>query len=329
MTSPRPLVIAHRGASGYRPEHSRSAYDLALRLGADAIEPDLVPTRDGVLVLRHENEIGGTTDVAERAEFADRRTTKIVDGTELTGWFTEDFDWSELSTLAVRERLPGIRPGNTGFPVEPILRFRDLLALLDEEDRPVGLVAEVKHPTYFDSLGLPPAELLAAELADASWSADPRLTVECFERSLLTALRSRGVGGAVVYLQERKGTAADLEAALGSGAPTYEDERSDEALVALAREVDGISIDKAVLLADASAPLVPRAHALGLTVFTWTLRPENRFLDRRYRAGEPAEFGRWAAEFAEVMSTGVDGVFADHPDLALAVRGGLGRDERL
>ncbi|WP_207454171.1 glycerophosphodiester phosphodiesterase family protein [Herbiconiux sp. SYSU D00978] len=327
MTPPRPLVIAHRGASGYRPEHSRAAYDLAVTLGADAIEPDIVPTRDGVLVLRHENEIGGTTDVSERAEFADRRTTKTVDGVELTGWFTEDFDWAELKTLTLRERLPGIRPANTTFPPQPMQRLADLLAILDDAERSVGLVAELKHPTYFDSVGLPLGELFAAELAEAGWAADPRLTVECFERGVLRDIRTRGVVAPIVYLQERRGSAPDLVASLGDDAPTYEQERTDEALAALAGEVDGISVDKGVLLADVNPPLVPRAHAAGLSVFTWTLRPENRFLAKRHRTGEPADFGRWAAEFAEIMDTGVDGVFADHPDLALAVRGGLGRAE--
>ena len=325
MTSPRPLVIAHRGASGYRPEHSADAYRLAVTLGADAIEPDIVPTRDGVLVLRHENEIGGTTDVAERPEFADRRATKTVDGVELTGWFTEDFDWAELRTLTLRERLPHLRPDNTAFPPQPMLRLTDLIAILDEAERPIGLVAELKHPTYFEAAGLPLGELFAAELAAAGWASDPRLTVECFERGVLRDIRSRGVDAPVVYLQERRGAAPDLVAALGSEAPTYEEERTDEALAALAGEVDGISVDKGVLLDDVSPPLVPRAHAAGLSVFIWTLRPENRFLAKRHRTGEPADFGRWTAEFAEVMDTGVDGVFADHPDLALAVRGGLGR----
>src|SRR3954468_15754420 len=149
-----PLVIGHRGASGHRPEHTRAAYELAFQLGADAVEPDLVATKDGVLVLRHENEISGTTDVAERAEFADRRTTKEIDGSALTGWFTEDFTWTELSTLRARERLGAIRQTNATFDGRyPLLRMRDLFELVDHASddaaRLLGIVAELKHATYF------------------------------------------------------------------------------------------------------------------------------------------------------------------------------------
>lgn len=187
------LVIAHRGASGYRPEHSRSAYELAIELGADAIEPDLVPTKDGVLVLRHENEVSGTTDVADHPEFRHLRTTKTVDGQTLTGWFTEDFTWAELQTLRTRERLPVLRPGSAEHDgAQPILRLVDLLAILDAAPRPVGLVAEVKHAAYFDRAGFPMAALVDAALSQAGWRQDERLTVESFEKGVLRDLRERG-----------------------------------------------------------------------------------------------------------------------------------------
>ena len=160
-----PLIIGHRGASGYRPEHTRAAYELAFRLGADAVEPDIVATRDGVLVLRHENEISGTTDVASRPEFADRRTTKLIDGARLTGWFTEDFTWAELSTLRAVERLPQVRQASATFDgLEPILRLSDLLGIIDDASgqRQRIMVAELKHATYFESIGLPLDELFAA-----------------------------------------------------------------------------------------------------------------------------------------------------------------------
>src|SRR5690606_870568 len=157
------LVIAHRGASGYRPEHSRAAYELAVAMGADAVEPDIVPTRDGALVLRHENEISGTTAVAEHPAFASRRATKTIDAVALTGWFTEDVTWAELSTLRVHERLPKLRGASTTFDgADGILRLSDLLGLLDAAGRKVGLVAEIKHAAYFDSIGLPLDELFAA-----------------------------------------------------------------------------------------------------------------------------------------------------------------------
>ncbi|MEK6343608.1 MAG: glycerophosphodiester phosphodiesterase family protein, partial [Curtobacterium sp.] len=202
------LVIAHRGASGHRPEHSRSAYELAIAMGCDAIEPDLVPSRDGVLVLRHENEISGTTDVADHREFADRRTTKTVDGQTLSGWFTEDFTWAELQTLRTRERLPALRPASASHDGEdPILRLEDLLAILDDAPRPVGLVAEVKHATYFEQAGFPMGALLDEVLGVAGWRQDERLTVESFEKGVLRDLRPRRTGGRLVYLQEARGSA--------------------------------------------------------------------------------------------------------------------------
>jgi glycerophosphoryl diester phosphodiesterase len=153
-----PLVIGHRGAPGYRPEHTRSSYELAVALGADAVEPDIVITKDGVLVVRHENEISGTTDVAQHPEFAERHTTKRIDGVTLTGWFTEDFTWAELATLRARERLPELRQHSSSFDgAEPMLRLSELLELVEEAAdrtaRPLRLVAEIKHPTYFASIG--------------------------------------------------------------------------------------------------------------------------------------------------------------------------------
>ena len=170
-----PLVIAHRGASGYRPEHTEAAYRLAFALGADAVEPDIVATKDGVLVVRHENEISGTTDVASHTEFAGRRTEKVIDGVALTGWFTEDFTWAELRTLRARERLPALRGLSASFDgLFPILRLRDVLRLVDRAeaplDRELGDVAEIKHASYFESIGLPLDELFAAEVNEAGWN---------------------------------------------------------------------------------------------------------------------------------------------------------------
>lgn len=321
----RAVVIGHRGASGYRPEHSRAAYQLAIELGADAVEPDLVVTRDGVLVVRHENEISGTTDVAAHPEFAGRRTTKEVDGQRLTGWFTEDFTWPELATLRAIERLPRERPRSARYDgAQPILRFDELLSLLDAAPRPVGLVAEIKHPTYFEGIGLPLDGLVAEALA--GWSGRPGLVVECFEQTVLGRLRDRGLAATRVYLCERSGSAADLRARLGSSAPSYAEQLNDAGLAALAGEVDGVSVDKALLFAGDGATttdLVARVHAAGLLAYTWTLRPENRFLAPAHRGeGGKTAWGDWRAEFAAILATGVDGVFADHPDLAVAARDG-------
>lgn len=327
-----PLVIGHRGASGYRPEHTEAAYRLAFDLGADAVEPDLVATRDGVLVLRHENEISGTTDVASRPEFADRRSTKRIDGTRLTGWFTEDFTWEELSTLRAVERLPRLRPASAGFDGRfPILRLRDLLRILDEiaenRDDPPVLVAEIKHATYSASIGLPLDELFAAEIA--GWATPDTLITEAFEESVLHRIRDRGVPGRIVYLLERDGAAADLVATLGSAAPGYPAQLDGAELARLARDVDGVSLDRGLVVRTdggvvASTGRVERARSTGLDVFTWTLRPENRFLEPPFRLGRhPGAHGDWRSDFAALLATGVDGVFTDHPDLAVEARAAL------
>ncbi|WP_284231480.1 glycerophosphodiester phosphodiesterase family protein [Arenivirga flava] len=321
--NPHPLVIAHRGASGHRVEHSRAAYELGIAQGADAVEPDLVPTRDGVLVVRHENEISGTTDVAERPEFAHRRRSRTVDGKRLDGWFTEDFTWAELQGLRLRERLPKLRPSNdvraTGGGM---LRFVDLLDLLEAADRPVRLIAEIKHAAHFEAAGFPMHELLLAELGSRL---DGLVTVESFEQTVLRQLRASGFGGRTVLLAEASGAPADLVARHGSTAPDYASFLTDEGLAAIAAEEHGVSVDKTLLLGRSdTTDLVDRAHAAGLEVYAWTLRPENAFLAPRHRGpGGRAAHGDWRAEFRAVLATGLDGVFADHPDLALAVRAGL------
>ena len=320
-------MIGHRGASGYRPEHTRAAYELAFALGADAVEPDIVATKDGVLVLRHENEISGTTDVAEHPEFAGLRTTRVIDGAAQTGWFTEDFTWEQLSTLRARERLPAIRTASATFDNRyPILRLSDLMAILDEQSQRLGrqltMVAEIKHATHFESVGLPLDELFAAEVA--GWARPANLIVESFEQTVLGLIKERGVPGRYVYLAESSGSPADLVARFGRKALPYSAHLTSAGLARLASQVDGVSIDKTLLLrTDASGvtgttDLVDRAHAAGLLAFTWTLRAGNRFLPRNLRRGSTQrDFGDWLTEFRLVLGTGVDGVFADQPDLVL------------
>ncbi|MFT4232651.1 MAG: glycerophosphodiester phosphodiesterase family protein [Leucobacter sp.] len=328
-----PLVIGHRGAPGYRPEHSAASYRLACELGADAVEPDIVVTSDGVLVVRHENEISGTTDVASRREFASRRTTKTVDGKRCTGWFTEDFTWAELSTLRCTERLKRVRPDNRDYDGrEPILRLRDVLAIVDEQSARLGrelrAVIEVKHAAYFRSLGADIGALLLEELAATGWDARPeRLVIESFELGVLDRLRDAGVRARLVFLTERIGSPAD-EPQAGSPSRSYGWYRSDEGLDLLASRVDGISVDKSSLLrvnalgrAVGPTTLVERAHARGLAVFTWTLRPENRYLNSRFQGSvRGAEWGDWQGEFGMILGSGVDGIFVDHPDLGVAIR---------
>src|SRR6478609_4388430 len=221
MPRTAPLVIGHRGAPGYRPEHSRSSYDLAVEMGVDGVEPDIVVSRDGVLVVRHENEISGTTDVADRIEYAARRTTKIVDGAEMTGWFTEDFTWDELSTLRCRERVPKLRATSASFDDEqPVLRLRDVLDLVRaaslDQGREIGVVLEIKHATYFASLGWDVATLVDAELRDAGWAAgELPLTIESFESTVLRGLQERGIRATYIYLLEAAGRPFDLVTSLG------------------------------------------------------------------------------------------------------------------
>lgn len=331
-----PLVIGHRGAPGYRPEHSRSSYDLALAMGVDAVEPDIVVSKDGVLVVRHENEISGTTDVAMRPEFADRRTTKIVDGISLSGWFTEDFTAEELGTLRCRERLPEIRPTSATFDDrQPVLRLREVLDLVREasleQGREIGVVLEIKHATYFASLGWDLAALIHDELRTAGWAAGEwPLIVESFESGILFALQERGLPATYIYLLEAAGRPFDLVAAQGSSAPTYPSIATPAGLDALVGRVDGISVDKRMLLApdrlgratDRSR-IIPDAHERGLRVLTWTCRPENAFLVKEFRSpGGRAAFGDWEGEWSLLRDAaggagGVDGVFVDHPDLGV------------
>ncbi len=305
------------------------------------MEPDLVATRDGVLVLRHENDISGTTDVAEHPEFADRRATKEIDGVELTGWFTEDFTWAELSTLRATERVPELRQTSASFDGRyPILRFRDLVEIVDQASddaaRLLGIVAELKHATYFESVGLPLDELFDAELAETGWGDNPELIVESFEKTVLAKLYQRGYRGRRFYLIEASGAPADRVAANGSAAIDYAQDITAVGLFGLgaadaANRVEGVSVDHSLVLTpeeldddgDPTSELVDTAHSAGLRVFCWTLRPENQFLPPSFRRGEgDAAWGDWRTDFSLIMRSGVDGVFADHPDLAVAIRDG-------
>ncbi|MBN9215755.1 MAG: glycerophosphodiester phosphodiesterase [Microbacterium sp. SCN 70-200] len=340
MPRRRPLVIGHRGAPGYRPEHTRSSYDLALALGVDAVEPDVVFTSDGILVVRHENEIGSTTNVADHPEFADRRTTKTIDGDELTGWFTEDFTWGELSTLRCRERLPQLRRQSATFDdAQPPLRLSDLLDLVRQasldQGREIGVVLEIKHATYFAGLGYDVAGTIAAELRAAHWAdGELPLVLESFESTVLAQVRAQGVRGSYIYLLEASGHPYDLAAAAASGtaaagktaAPTYREQASPAGLDALVGAVDGISLDKRMILAPdrlgrtaGPSRVVADAHDRGLRVFTWTCRPENKFLIAQFRRGrDKSAFGDYEAEWQVIADAGVDGVFVDHADLGVA-----------
>ncbi|KRF35346.1 glycerophosphodiester phosphodiesterase [Nocardioides sp. Soil805] len=312
-----PVVIGHRGASGYRPEHTLASYELAIRQGADYIEPDLVSTEDGVLVARHENEISGTTDVADHPEFADRRTTKVIDGRPVTGWFTEDFTYQELRTLRAVERLPDVRPDNTAYDGEyRIPTLDEVLKLARREG--VGVYPETKHPSYFDSIGLSLEEPLVAALAKRKLDdADDEVIIQSFEVSNLRELDTM-VDVDLAQLVDGSGGPADLPGT------TYASMVTAAGLRAIATYADGVGAAKNwVLPRDASgatgAPsaVVDDAHAAGLVVHVWTLRRENQFMASNFRVGtDPNAPGDLYAESRAFLDAGVDGLFSDNPDVA-------------
>lgn len=325
-----PLVIAHRGASGYRPEHTLAAYELAIAMGADYIEPDLVPTSDGVLVARHENEISGTTDVADRPEFADRETTKVIDGRTVSGWFTEDFTLAELKTLRAVERLPEVRPDSAAYDGQfAVPTLEEILELVedveDETGKVVGLAPETKHPTYFDSIGLSMEEPLVAALHahGLDKKKDP-VVLQSFEVSNLQDL-DRMTKLPIAQLVSR-GAPYDQVAA-GTGL-TYDDMRTPAGLKEISGYADWVSPEKSQILprdADGAVSeptsLVDDAHDAGLLVVTWTIRAENRFMPTNYRIGpDPDAHGDLAAEVGDLLDVGVDAIFSDHADIAVEAR---------
>lgn len=339
MDSGRPIVIAHRGASAERPEHTLAAYERAIERGADFIEPDLVSTKDGVLVARHENEIGGTTDVATRPEFADRRTTKRIDGREVTGWFTEDFTLAELKTLRARERLPMVRPANVAFDGRyAVPTLEDIIQLARRKEaetgRSIGLYIETKHPSYFQNIGLPlEPELLRVLTAHGYGGAQAPVFLQSFEVANLKALRAQ-TRLPLVQLMEANG--APYDRVLAGETVRYADMATPEGLALIATYADAIGIQKEMLVPrtpenDIAEPttLVRDAHAAGLGVHVWTFRSENLFLPRRWQVSAgagggttvlPAGRGQAEAELELFLELGVDGVFADDPAVAVPVR---------
>lgn len=322
-----PQIIAHRGASGERPEHTASAYRLAVEQGADVIEPDLVMTRDGQFVVRHENEISGTTDVVDHPEFAARRATKTIDGVETTGWFTEDFTLAELKTLRARERLPLLRPANTAHDgQDPILTFDEVVALAREAaartGRVIGVAPELKHPSYFAGIGLPMEDALVDALTHHGLTgADAPILIQCFEVGPLQRLKAR-IDAPLLQLISVSGGPADRPDL------TYAVMSTPEGLSAVAAYADAIGVETGLILprdgAGRSLPatsLVTDAHAASLKVVVWTFRAENAFLPLERRQGDaPAAHGDLNAYLKAFYALGVDAVFSDFPGVAVAAR---------
>ncbi|MFZ4069335.1 MAG: glycerophosphodiester phosphodiesterase [Caulobacterales bacterium] len=331
-----PLVIAHRGASGYRPEHTRAAYRLAIAQGADFIEPDLVVSKDGVLFARHENEISETTDIAARPEFAARRTTKEIDAKPVSGWFTEDLTAAELKTLRCRERLPQLRPGNAAFDgQEAIPTFDEVCALAAAESkrlgRTIGVYPETKHPSYFASIGLSfDQPLLGALRRHDLDRADAPVFVQSFETGNLKRL-ARLTRAPLIQLLAEDGMPFDhLHTSMGL---TYAAMVRGDGLRLIATYAAGIGPQKTMIVprdgagrAMPATDLVARAHDVGLKVHPWTFRNENYFLPADLRRGDATapDFqrlpGDGLAELKQFFALGVDGVFADFPDMAVAAR---------
>jgi glycerophosphoryl diester phosphodiesterase len=316
------LIIAHRGASGERPEHTLAAYERAIDEGADFIEPDLVVTKDLVLVARHENELSDTTDVAAHAEFADRRRAKEIDGKLVNGWFVEDFTLAELRTLRAKERIPDIRPGNARYDgLYQVPTLTEILALVHakqvESGRTIGLYPELKHPTFLLTEGIDSVDLLITALKKEGLDkAGGPIFIQCFEVAPLQRL-AKLTDARLVQLVSPDGGPAD-EVGM-----TYADMLTPTGLAAIARYADAVGPDvRQIVSADGKpTPLVEQAHAAGLKVHGWTLRKENAFLPAPLRVGsDPTATGNYAAAWGILASAGVDALFTDDPALAVALR---------
>ena len=327
-----PQVIGHRGAPGYRPEHTLAGYRLAIEMGADYIEPDLVSTKDGVLVARHENNITDTTDVADHPEFADRKTTKTIDGEKITGWFTEDFTLQELETLRAKERLPEVRPDNTKYDGRyKVPTFAQVLRLVKREERrtgrTIGVAPETKHPTYFDSIGLSPEEPMLRTLKRFHLDdKGDKVLIQSFEISNLRQLDTM-TDLPLEQLTDASGAPYDKVAA--GDDTTYADMVTPAGLKKIATYADWVGPNKdQVLPRDPStgattepSDLVDDAHRAGLHVVIYTLREENQFMATNFRRGtDPNAHGDMHAEILAFLDAGVDALFSDFPDDAVDAR---------
>ncbi len=328
-----PIVIAHRGASGYVPEHTLAAYAISMLQGADFVEIDLVMTKDGHLIARHDNVLDLTTDVSRRPEFAGRKTTKTVDGARVTGWFSEDFALAEIKTLRAIERIASVRPANTRFDGQfEIPTLQEIIDLIQAYEkllnRRIGIYIETKHPTYFERLGLPLEEPLVKILRKNGYERrNQRVFIQSFEITNLWKL-STMTELQLVQLLESEGKPYDVEA--GGGLLTYEQMATPAGLAQIATYAQGVGPEKRFILPlDSAGNLDPShvtrfvqdAHAAGLLVHPYTFCSENAFLPMNFRSsGDPAAIGNGAAEILLFLRTGIDGLFTDHTDQGVAAR---------
>ncbi|WP_071898618.1 glycerophosphodiester phosphodiesterase [Cystobacter ferrugineus] len=327
------LVVGHRGASALRPEHTLASYRKAVEDGADIIEPDLVSTKDGVLVARHENEISGTTNVAAVEKFASRKTTKMIDGKPLTGWFTEDFTLEELKELRARERIPAVRPGNTQYDDQyEIPTLAEVIALAKElsqsSGRTIHLYAETKHPTYFQSVNLPLEDkLIEALRADDFTRTTATVYIQSFEVANLKDIRAK-IGTSqpnwkLVQLME-EASLQPYDFVVAKDARTYADLMTEAGMKEIATYAQGVGpYKRSIIDVDANtgaflkpSSLVRNAHAANLIVHPYTFRPENSFLPAPLKASGPDSTHNEAGAIKEIqayLDAGIDGFFTDDP----------------
>ncbi|XP_013166889.1 PREDICTED: glycerophosphodiester phosphodiesterase GDPD6-like [Papilio xuthus] len=331
----KPLVIAHRGASGYVPEHTLGAYALAITMGADYVEPDLVMTRDGHLVARHDNELGLTTDVATHPEFSDRFKTKTIDGHEMTGWFTEDFTLAEIKTLRAIERIPETRPGNARMNgIFQIPTFQEIINLVKSleisQQRPIGLYPEIKHSTYFQGLNLPMEDLLVETFRKNGYiGSSAPVYIQSFEVNNLKYLKTI-TDLKLLQLYESNPSDQPFDQVVAETGLTYADMAMPDGLKEVAKYAAAVGPDKSYIIPrnqdntlGEPTSFVQDAHAAGLKVHPYTFRAENTFLPTEFRSKDPskAAIGDLYGELRAFIATGIDGLFSDQPDKAVAIRG--------
>lgn len=328
------IVIGHRGASGYTPEHTLGSYALAITMGADYVEPDLVMTKDGYLVARHENEISQTTDVAQHPEFESRHRTQTIDGQELTGWFTEDFTLCELKTLRAVERIPEIRPGNArmdgAFEIPTFQEIIDLVKSMQRsQSRVIGIYPEIKHSTHFQSVGLPmEGPVVLTFFMNGYWSSRDPVYIQSFEVSNLKQL-SRFTSLKLLQLFDEKSIQPYDQVVLGTNL-TYGDMATAEGLKEVAKYASAVGPDKIYIIPrdennrlGAVSSFVEDAHAVDLKVHPYTFRAENAFLPAEFQSDDasPTAIGSLDKELKAYFDAGIDGVFSDQPDKAVRARG--------
>ncbi|XP_041974239.1 glycerophosphodiester phosphodiesterase GDPD6-like [Aricia agestis] len=329
-----PTVIAHRGASGYVPEHTLGSYSLAITMGADYIEPDLVMTKDGHLVARHDNELGQTTDVAEHPEFQDRFKNLTLDGNEISGWFTEDFTLTEIKTLKAIERIPDIRPGNArmnyAFQVPTFQEILDLVkSMQSSQRRIIGVYPEIKHSTHFKQLGLP-MELQVVDTFHRNGyrGSHAPVYIQSFEVNNLKELKKLTNLRLLQLFESDKTLQPADQLFLGTNL-TYGDMSTPQGLAEVAKYAAAVGPDKSFIIPrnedntlGEPTTFVEDAHNVGLKVHPYTFRAENNFLPKEYQSsGTKDSIGDFMGEIRRYLATGIDGLFSDQPDVPLRVRG--------